>query len=204
MNNLVSLLSKGKPPWEQYVVQWATEDGAYSIVEVNTQWDYELEGYLLAHCLGTKNATEFNVAHRVFSLRDRLGFPHATILLNRMGVHSPYGASRDLLTSAPMKLKEDGQKFPIRYYVLQVRGREDQIARWEYYAIVRDWFRKHGGRFTPKRDVDDVRRAVMHAMDRDVKYHYGYLLDESANFFTWAWWNTPQAHRLAELGLVNL
>lgn len=206
MSKFVSLLEKGKPPWEKCVVNWVTDDGAYSMVEVTTQWDFELEGYYLAHCLGTKNADEFNVAHRVFSLRDRLGFPHATILLQRIGRFSPYGQSRDLLTDSPVLLKEEGSKFPVRYNVLQVRGREDQIARWEYYALVRDWYTQHGGVFrkSKNRSLDLVRRAVVHAQDKDIKYHYGYLLDESVNFFTWSYSNTDTAERLAELGLVNL
>lgn len=201
----VNLLDKGTPPWEKYAVQWETQDGAYQVVEVTTQWDYELEGYFLAHCLGTKNAREFGVAHRVFSLRDKLGYPHATILLQKVGMHSPYGQSRDLLTENPMKLPVSYAKFDAAYRVLQVRGREDQIARWEYYSIVRKWYVAHGGLFTDKKKpLGLVRRAVQHAQDCDVKYHYGYLLDESVNFFTWAWWNTPERERLAELGMVML
>lgn len=206
MNKLVSMLEKGKPPWEKCVQNWETKDGAYSIVEVSTQWDYELEGYYLAHCLGTKNAEEFNIAHRVFSVRDKLGFPHATILLQRMGIHSPYGQSRDLLTDAPMRLDESDSKFPIRYYVLQVRGREDKLARWEYYRLVREWYVQNGGQFREgkKRPLALIRKAVMHAQDPDVKYHYGYLLDESVNFFTWSYHNESMAKRLEALGMVEL
>jgi hypothetical protein len=204
MGKLVSLLEGGTTPaelWEQYAVQWSTPDGAYSMVEVKTQWDFELEGYFLAHCLGTKKSVEFNVAHRVFSLRDKLGLPHATILLQRTGVHSPYGVSRDLLTDKPVKL---GLENPTSYQVLQVRGREDRIARWEYYAIVRSWYLKHGGKFPVNRPVGTVRRLVTAVQDDDLKYHYGYLLDEAVNWFDWAYWHTSRADRLAELGMVKL
>lgn len=204
MHKLVSLLDKGKPPWEKYAVHWETLDGAYQIVEVTTQWDYELEGYFLAHCLGTKNADEFGMAHRVFSVRDKLTYPHATILLNKVGAYSPYGASSDLLTTYTMKLPAPDTGRDIAYKVLQVRGREDRVARWEYYSIVRQWFRTHGGKFPKDKPASLVHRALMNVQDPDVKYHYGYLLDESVNFFNWAHWNTPQARRLAELGLVKL
>lgn len=204
-SKLVSLLDKGRPPWEESIVQWATENGAYSLYEVNTQWDYELEGYFLAHCLGTKKAAEFNVAHKVLSLRDKLGYPHATVLLNRLGKYSPYGASRDLLTDEPVKLDDPSAKFPVAYRVLQVRGREDRIARWEYYALIRGWYTQHGGLFKDKeKPLGLVKRAVIHAQDRDIKYHYGYILDESANWFNWAYWNAPESARMRELGLVKL
>lgn len=205
MHKLVSLLEKGKPPWEESIVQWSTEDGAYSMHEVRTQWDYELEGYFLAHCLGTKDADEFNKAHRVLSLRDRLGYPHATILLQRVGKFSPYGQSRDLLTDDPVRLKEPNKRALIAHTVLQVRGREDAIARWEYYALVRHWYTQHGGRFRDKSKTPDlVRRAVMSHSDRDIKYHYGYLLDESANFFTWSHWHYDLQKKYKALGLVEL
>lgn len=206
MGKYVNLLKKGKPPWESPSIQWKNPDGAYAMTEVKTQWDFQLEGYYLAHCLGTKNAAEFLVAHRVFSLRDKLGYPHATILLLKEGAYSPYEASHDLLTDHTLKLKVPfGSKTrDQRYRVLQVRGRTDDIARWEYYSIVRDWFAAHGGRFPRSHPRGDVKRAVLKMQDTDVKYHYAYMLDESVNYFNWAHWNSDMARKLAALGLVNL
>lgn len=207
-----NLLSKGSPPWEESNVEWTTDDGAYVVAELRTQWDYELESYYLAHCLGTKDAVEFGQGHKAFSLRDRLGFPHCTILLLANGSKSPYGGSSDLLTPYSMTLTSktmpwmdlpDGATWSWKYKVLQVRGRNDRVARWEYYSIVRQWFKAHGGKFKRDHTVEEYQRVVMALCDTDLKYHYGYLLDESSNFFTYSFWNEERDKRMEELGLVQ-
>jgi hypothetical protein len=151
-----------------------------------------MEGYLLAHCIGTKDADEFGKAHRVFSLRDKLGVSHCTVLLQRDNTWSPYGGSRDLLTNSPMTLGKD------KYFVLQVRGREDELARWEYYWMVLQWYLAHGGKCNVQ--YGKLQQAVEHVQDSDLKYHYGYALDESVNMFNWAYHHRPKRSLFRKLG----
>jgi hypothetical protein len=40
--------------------------------------------------------------------------------------------------------------------------------------------------------------------DKDLKYHYGYMLDQSRNVFTWAHWNDVYEKKFAELGLIQV
>src|SRR6266550_2466101 len=89
-------ISIGDIPWESPEVVWTTPNAPYTIVKCNSQWDYELEGWYLGHCLGTKNYVEFSKAHVAYSLRDRLGIPHATILCLRQEEYSPYGGGWDI------------------------------------------------------------------------------------------------------------
>jgi hypothetical protein len=188
---LTPILKMGAP-WEERIPIWAPKSGAYTLEEVRTQWDYELEGYFLAHCLGTKDSTEFNKAHRVFSLRDSLGFPHCTVLLHRDGVWSPYGRSADLFTENRVLI---GNRW---YKVLQVRGREDAIARPEYYGLVVQWFESLGG--VMEFDLGEIQRYLMRRGDSDIKYHYSYLLDQSVNYFDYSHFNRGLAEKYLQLG----
>src|SRR5438105_739592 len=108
------LLTMTPLPWEEREVVY--KEGEHTIERLRTQWDYELEGYMLAHCLGTKNAETFGKHHYVFSVRDNAGIPHATVLCVRRGKRSPYGGCADLGTNNHMKF--EGKKLR----VLQVRG----------------------------------------------------------------------------------
>lgn len=189
MRNLLDM----EVPWEKPTVVWKDNSEAYALTDVTTQWDYGMEGYLLAHCIGTKDADEFNKAHRVLSLRDKLGISHCTVLLQRDHTWSPYGNSADMLTRKPLTL--DGDKF----FVLQVRGREDNLARWEYYKLIRQWYIENGGKINGP--YAKHRAAVLCFQDRDMKYHYGYMLDESKNHFDWAHHNEEYRKRYRELGL---
>lgn len=179
-------------PWEERIPVWGNKSGSYTLEEVRMQWDYELEGFFLAHCLGTKDANAFNKAHRVFSLRDSLGFPHCTVLLQRDGEWSPYGKSGDLFTDNRMLI---GNRW---YKVLQVRGREDQIARPEFYSMVVEWYESLGGKM--EMPLAEIQRFLLRRGDTDIKYHYSYLLDQSVNYFTYSYRNERLAERYAQLG----
>lgn len=179
-SGLRDLLSIDKP-WSEYRIVWTDPTGQYDMVAVETQWDYGLEGYFLAHCLGTKDFEEFNEDHVVYSLRDSRRIPHATALCIRDGKRSLYGQSTDLGTMAPFR-PEPG----LDARVLQVRGREDKLAALPYHRLVRDWYIASGGELMldPKRlDAWCTRSAFS---DFDWQYHCDFLLDESVNFFGWA------------------
>lgn len=167
-------------PWESPAVVWET--GPYSIVRCETQWDYGMEGYFLAHCIGTKDYVSFSEAHSIYSLRDPFGIPHATILCLKQGHFSPYGDSFDLGTNS--SFYPEG-KVGDKCVVLQVRGREDALAMVPYHRIVRDWFRENGGVILW--DDESLDRAVQKHHDTDYDYHFRYLLDESVNLFDWAY-----------------
>lgn len=164
-------------PWEERDV--VAQHGEYTIERVRTQWDYELEGFMLAHCLGTKNAETFGKHHTVFSVREKgTGIPHATVLCVRRGARSPYGACADLGTKNHMRL--GGRKLR----VLQVRGRYDDLARPEYLEIVFRWFMSLGGKPTISLNTL-LRHAYTHG-DDDEDYHFDGWMDE-VNGFTWSY-----------------
>lgn len=146
-----------------------------------SQWDYELEGFYLAHCLGTKNYDDFAKAHVVYSLRDGLGYPHATILCVRPEEYSPYGACWDV--GSRYEFAPEGESLRI----LQVRGRNDDLAMAPFHAIVRDWYILHGGQID-SRILSRIDEVIWREGDSDWNYHFRYLLDER-NPFTWAHWN---------------
>lgn len=176
---LKNLLAEGAPEWDQRVQVWGNRTGSYSIEEVRTQQDFQKETYYLAHCLGTKRAESFNQVHRVFSVRDSLGFPHATILLQRDGTYSPYGDSRDMYTNKTMLI---GNR---HYHVLQVRGREDRLSRPEFFTMAAEWYESCGGKL--ENPLGEIQRMLLRRGDQDVNYHYRYLLDESVNHFLYTW-----------------
>jgi len=182
------------PPWERPDVVW--KSGPYSIVKCDTQWDYQLETYYLAHCLGTKDYDGFSRAHVVYSLRDELGYPHATILCVREDEYSPYGRCWDI-GSYEYFTPEPGENLR----VLQVRGRYDDIAMPIYHAIAREWYIQFGGKI----QVDEAKLVTFleRTGDDDWNYHFRYLLDEERNSFPWAYWNT-HARRIALLEGTSL
>lgn len=185
---LVDLLEVEKP-WEKYRKVWTDPQGQYDIVAIETQWDYCLEGYFLAHCLGTKDFDEFNSDHIVYSLRDSLQIPHATILCLRDSKWSVYGNSADLGTTAFFFPEPD-----IRARVLQVRGREDCIAALPFHRLVREWYKSRGGKLAIAEDRMDWWCKSRLTGDHDEDYHYEYNLDPSVNYFQWASHN----HKLRE------
>lgn len=186
-----NLLEMEEPiPWENPQVVWTHPEGAYSVVLCDTQWDYALETYFLAHCLGTKDYREFSDAHVVYSIRDQFGIPHATILCQRNGKLSPYGTCYDLGTAEYFRPHHRGTpklESPMR--VLQVRGRNDDLAMLPYLELAQQWFVAMGG--NPKIPFRKWNQAVYRHMDTDFEYHFCYLLDESNNKFEWT-------HRSAE------
>jgi hypothetical protein len=171
-------------PWEKTEVVWTEPAGAYTIQRVTTEWDYGLEGYFLAHCLGTKDVPRFERIHKVYSLRDKLGIPHCTILCASAQQWSEYGNSADLGTVETFWPEGfDGPELN----VLQVRGRCDAIAMLPYHQLVREWYEAKGGKLTmPDADLN---RAVIRMGDDDYAYHFQYKLDESVNVFNWAYRN---------------
>lgn len=168
-------------PWENPRIVWEVPDSPYTIQVCDTAWDYGMEGYFLAHCLGTKDHESFRKAHAVYSLRDQGNFPHATILCCRDGEYSPYGAAWDI--GSVLSFQPEGESLR----VLQVRGREDAIAHPVFHAMVRAWYVAHGGEIQV--DIARLVELLTKHGDDDYKYHFRYLLDESVNHFQWAHWN---------------
>jgi hypothetical protein len=160
-------------PWEERDA--VAQSGEYTIERVRTQWDYELEGFMLAHCLGTKNAETFGKHHRVFSVREKgSGIPHATVLCVRRGARSPYGACADLGTKGHMRF--EGRKLR----VLQVRGRFDALARPEYLQLVFQWFQSLGGK--PRISLNTMLHHAVKYGDDDDYYHFENWMDERNDF----------------------
>jgi hypothetical protein len=165
-------------PWESTQEVW--RDGPYSIVRSDSQWDWWLETYFLAHCLGTKNHAEFSKAHVVYSLRDTFGIPHATILCVREDEFSPYGRCWDVGSHHNFQPEQESVR------ILQVRGRNDDLAMAPYHAIVRDWYVQNGGIIQVP--IDKFVEYIMRVGDPDVDYHFRYKLDQR-NGFLWTHWN---------------
>jgi len=174
-------LLKVEKPWEKYRIVWSDPNGQYDMVAIETQWDYCLEGYFLAHCLGTKDFDEFNDIHVAYSLRDSLRIPHATVLCLRDSKWSDYGKSADLGTTA-FFYPESG----LRARVLQVRGREDCVAALPFHRLVREWYSSHGGQLVIEQERLDAWCRSRMMGDHDDLYHYQYSLNPSVNFFQWA------------------
>ena len=177
LRDLISI----KKPWSEYRIVWSEPEGQYDMVAIETQWDYGLEGYFLAHCLGTKDYEEFSETHIAYSLRDSLRIPHATILCVRDGARSMYGGCTDLGTTRSFTPEEG-----VSCRVVQVRGRQDTLAAMPYHRIVRSWFVAHGGALIMSPDTLDYWCESPRLADHDWQYHCEYLLDESVNFFNWA------------------
>lgn len=177
-------------PWDNPQEVWRDPSDAYSIVRSDSQWDWWLETYFLAHCLGTKNHAEFAKPHVVYSLRDSLDIPHATILCVRHGWYSPYGRCWDVGSNKVFAPENE------RLRILQVRGRNDELAMAQYHALVRDWYVSNGGELQVP--IDKFVQYIMRVGDDDLDYHFRYKLDER-NGFSWAHWNK----RLRALALLE-
>lgn len=173
-------ISNVEIPWENPFEVWEDPSGAYTVQRCASQWDWWLESYFLAHCLGTKNYEEFSKNHVVYSIRDKVGVPHATILCVREDCYSPYGRCWDIGSVQIFTPEEE----PLR--VLQVRGRNDAIAHPIFHAIARDWYVRYGGRI--EAPIESIVNVVMKLGDDDLDYHFRYMLDER-NGFLWTHWN---------------
>lgn len=183
-------------PWESRRVVWNEPLGAYTIEALESQWDYALEGFFLAHCLGTKDYDEFSLSHKAYSVKDEMGFPHATILCGIADVWSPYGRSADIGTVEPFWPElASGPELN----VLQVRGRCDALAMLPFHKMVREWYEDRGGKLQVADSTIDA--AVARLGDDDVEYHFEYRLDESVNHFQWAYHNERMRNLYREHGL---
>ena len=183
-------------PWENPEVVYECPGGGYSVQRCASQWDYWLETYFLAHCLGTKDYADFSKSHVVYSLRDKYGIPHATILCVREDEPSPYGMCWDI-GSYHLFTPEDE-----RIRVLQVRGRNDAIAHPIFHALVREWYRHKGGRIDM--DVGKIVRFLQAKGDKDTQYHFRFILDETTNHFLFTHWNHQAVRQAWWLGEVEL
>lgn len=183
-------------PWESREVVWKEPHEAYTIEILNSQWDYAMEGFFLAHCLGTKDFDAFSKSHRAYSVRDEMGFPHCTILCAYEGQFSPYGASTDIGTIEPFwPEKAEGPELN----VLQVRGRTDDLAMLVFHKMVREWYEERGGKLqVPDSTMD---RVVLKQGDDDAMYHFAYMLDESVNHYQWANHNERMREAYRKYGL---
>lgn len=183
--------------WDADKMIWQDKHSAYGITNVVTQNDYGIEGKMLAHCLGTKRAEHFNGAHRVFSIRDPEGVPHATILTTRNPQESPYGMCRDLATGMPMYLDDE------KLWVLQVRGRDDALAMLDFHRIARRWYIDYGGILrVGERNLDDLVRS--NRPDRDEAYHFEYKYDPApSRKWNWTWEDEEKYEKAKAEGLVH-
>lgn len=178
-------------PWEDAKV--VAEIDGYDVCAVRTPFDYGLEGYLLAHCLGTKD-DEFREKHRVYSIRDRNGVSHCTILYycGASRNESPYGICDDFGSSRPGR-DGNGQEL----HLLQVRGREDQIAHPDYHEIARRFHETLGGEILVPEDALDA--YCSRNGDKDYRYHDDYTLDTWVNWFNPGFWRKEGSKRAEAL-----
>jgi hypothetical protein len=165
--NVLEMLPLG---WDNKEVLWQDTETAYQVVRCSTQNDMEIEGRMLAHCLGTKEAEHWaEEGHRVFSIRGPEGVPHATILTCTDTGRSPYGFCRDLFTSEPMVVEGE------QLWVLQVRGRADKLAHSAFHGVARRFYSEHKGVL---RCTTGVLDAICEDQgDDDVPYHFFYRYD---------------------------
>jgi hypothetical protein len=169
-----------KKPWEYPEPVGQVENG-WTIVRVQTPWDYGLETYFLDHCLGTKHFEAFEKGHRVFSLRDEYEVPHCTILCLKPGFVSAYAAFADLGTTQRAEL--GGEEL----HVLQVRGRHDNPAGVKYLKLVRSWFLENLGREYEGIEPEIVDMHNLVFGDKDDQYHHAYILNEDERIYEGAW-----------------
>lgn len=192
-----NILDKLPLPWDDNEFLWADAHTAYGVTNIITQDDFMLEGRMLAHCLGTKKADDWNVWHRMFSIRDDMGVPHATILATRNPQKSPYGMCRDLVTGSPMEV--DGENL----WVLQVRGRGDALAMLDFHRIARRFFLAHNGYIrVTERNLDDIVRH--NRPDKDMAYHFEYKYDPRPfAAYDYTWQDVERDEEARQKGLVH-
>lgn len=157
-------------PWENPEVVHDFGDGR-TVVRVQTPWDYCLESWFLDHCLCSKHFETFEVGHRVFSVRDRWGIPHATILCLLPGVTSPYSGCADLHTVDYYRIGGENLR------ILQVRGREDRLAQTADIQAIGEWL-----------GIDLSRELGLGAAvfgDNDSDYHLRHLLPYNHLWENW-------------------
>jgi hypothetical protein len=160
-------------PWEKREVVGRIDD--YTIERVQTPKDYGTETVFLWHCLGTKNFERFEIGHRVFSLRDKHGIPHATILTLKPNVVSAYGSCADLGVIDNMNVGGEALR------VLQVRGRNDELAAPRFLRIAGKWWEECSGRQIPD-GVKHTTALQAHIFgDSDMNYHLNYQMEPSKN-----------------------
>lgn len=157
----------------------------YSIEVVETEWDYGVEGFMLAHCLGTKDWMKFHKNHVVFSIRDKYGVPHATLLYARSRTESDYGDFNDFLGGTPMMYYGEA------LHHLQARGRNDNLAMRPFHRIAREFHKSRGGTLGRHNAILDA-YCTLHG-DRDRRYHYEYTLGPYNPFtFSYRWFSEPE------------
>lgn len=178
-------------PWENPEVLHEFDQG-WKIVRCQTAWDYGMEGWFLDHCLGTKHFDTFEKGHRVFSLRDSDDIPHATILCLLENRVSPYMGCSDL--------RDRGNYYTIEgetMSVLQVRGRNDTLAKAEYLNMVSHWLTGE--------NADKFVLLSAHIFgDQDEDYHTRALLDENHFYTGWTPDSAAPEHGGIERGWLSL
>ena len=70
--------------YDQKDVAYEFENG-FTIVDVNTEHDLEIEGDLMGHCVGGYCDDVAEGIMTIYSLRDKRNKPHATIEVTRSG-----------------------------------------------------------------------------------------------------------------------
>jgi hypothetical protein len=161
-------------PWDGRASIHSPEPG-YTVEKIVTDFDFGLEGYLLGHCLGTKDVPDFKKNHELYSIRDVDGIPHATILYARDRKGSPYGSCDDFMHSTPARI------FGEDMHLLQVRGRHDRIAARPYHRMARKFHKAYTGRILASETHLDIR--CMWIGDRDWSYHNKWKFEENFNQF---------------------
>lgn len=181
-------IKHGERPWENPEVLHTFRD-QWTIVRVQTPWDYCLETWYLDHCLGSKHFETFELGHRVFSLRDTYGIPHATILGILPDITSPYMGCSDLLTTDFFNIGGENLR------ILQVRGREDDLATRESLFKVCEWLQMA------------MPKTLLHQTalfgDTDMDYHVRSLLPAEHTWNEWTPASKAPHHEGLEKGWLS-
>jgi hypothetical protein len=131
-----SLEGAGEEYREQNIA-YRYPDG-WSIQEVRTENDLDVEGNRMGHCVGSYADQVSGGKTRIFSLRDPQNQPHVTI---------EAGDSKDKQT----------------LFIKQIQGKSNKPPIPEYRARVRDWFQEIGAKtskeWTNERDIEELFEA---------------------------------------------
>lgn len=163
-------------PWENTDIVF--EHDGHAVTQIDNLHDAGLEGFMLAHCLGTKDRDFFD-NHLVFSIRDARMVPHATILYAKNRVSSPYGVCNDLLRSGMAMRQGTG------LHLLQIRGRHDAVAHIVYHRVARAFHQSMAGTIQVEDGLLDY--LCMAYGDNDLTYHRSLWLHRR-NDFNPEWW----------------
>jgi hypothetical protein len=123
--------------YEEKNVVYTFKNG-WTIQDVKTENDLQVEGNLMGHCVGSYCEQVGAGESTIFSLRDPQNMPHATIEVQGGAVVSSDGPS----TANPFSL--DSVTEP-GWDITQIQGKQNQEPIPEYKAMIKEWFQSLGG-----------------------------------------------------------